>query len=368
MKVPFVDLTLAHKEIKEELLGATSRIIDKSQFILGDDLAEFEKKFAEFCNMPFALGVGCGLDALKISLEALNLKAGDEIIVPAHTYIATWLAISGVGASIIPVDACAKTMNIDVDLVENLITGKTKAIIPVHMYGQMCDMDLIMSLATKHSLYVIEDFAQAQGASFNRKKAGSFGHVNATSFYPGKNIGALGDGGAILTKRKSLYEKILKLRNYGSKIKYVHEIIGQNSRLDNLQAAFLNIKLKHLAKWNMERREIAKRYIDKLKNIHEIILPETMDKAEHVFHLFVIRTEQRDSLQAYLIERNIFTVIHYPSPPFLQEAYKHLNIKRGSYPEAEKIANTGLSLPIFPGLTIFQIEYVCDAIKSFFNK
>jgi len=367
VRVPFVDLYHKHEALKHELLSAAEAIIDSSQFVLGGRLRAFEEDFASFCEVKHAIGVGCGLDALKIALQTLGVQQGDEVIVPAHTYIATWLAVSQINATIVPVDADPSSMNIDVSLIEQAITPKTKVIIPVHMYGYMCAMDKVMALAEKYDIKVLEDFAQAHGAIYQGRIAGSIGHVNATSFYPGKNLGALGDGGAVCCNSPRYAETISKLRNYGSQQKYYHEILGQNSRLDNLQAAFLQIKLRHLTQWNRERQLAAKEYTKNLQGTADLILPMHGEEDQHVYHLFVVRTAQREALRTFLENKGVSTIIHYPIPPHLQEAYAHLGYEGGSFPVAEKIASTALSLPMFPGITSDQIAYVCAQIKAFYK-
>lgn len=365
MKVPFFNLDYIHKPLKQGFLNSISEIIDGNGYILGKEVSEFEALFGSFCSTKYAIGVGNGLDALKISLKTLNIKSGDEVIVPAHTFIATWLAVSEVGAIPIPVDAYDDTMNINVELIEEAITLKTRAIMPVHMYGQMCDMKAVMDVANKYNLYVIEDFAQSQGATFEDKIAGSWGHINGTSFYPGKNIGALGDGGCITTNDISLFESAKMNRNYGSLIKYQHEIKGVNSRLDSIQASLLNIKLSHLNNWNNERIKLANLYYEKLKHINSIKFQTLHASAKSVYHLFVIRIDNRNELQKYLLEKEIGTIIHYPIPPHLQPAYSDLKHKKGAYPICEKISNSVLSLPLYPGLEETQIDYICESIIDF---
>ncbi|MBN8836639.1 MAG: DegT/DnrJ/EryC1/StrS family aminotransferase [Sphingobacteriia bacterium] len=368
MKIPFVSFEGMHQPIRSEMLKAFEEFYDKGWFVLGDAVKEFEKNYAAFNQAPHAIGVSNGLDALFLSLKALGIGEGDEVIVPSNTYIASWLAISYTGAKPVPVEPDINTYNIDVSKIKDALTSRTKAIMPVHLYGQACQMDTIMQLAQTYNLYVIEDNAQAQGAMYNNKVTGSFGDVNATSFYPGKNLGALGDAGAITTGSDTIAEKIIALRNYGSHKKYYNEYIGYNMRLDEMQAAFLNIKLQHLQLWNKERNIIADIYNDMLNNVGDLILPLTANNATHVYHLYVIRTKQRDSLQQYLAENNIGSLIHYPVPPHLQNAYKGLNYKKGDFPIAEEIANTCLSLPMWPGLTKAMILEVVRMIKTFFNE
>jgi dTDP-4-amino-4,6-dideoxygalactose transaminase len=367
MNIPFFSLEAVHQPLKKQFLDAFSRIVDENSYILGKDVEQFESNFAAFCNTNFAIGVGNGLDALKISLKALGIGKGDEVIVPAHTYIATWLAVSEVGAVPVPVDALDDTMNINPALIAEKITAKTKAIIPVHMYGLPCNMDTIMKIANDHKLFVVEDFAQAQGATYKGQKVGSFGDINGTSFYPGKNIGALGDAGAIVTNNEELALKARKIRSYGSLIKYQHEYAGVNSRLDSLQAAFLDIKLKELYNWNAERVRLASLYSTSLKDVGDIKFQFQNSEAKLVYHLFVVRTAQRDKLQYYLNENGVGTIIHYPIPPHLQKAYDYLKLQKGLLPIAENIAETTLSLPLFPGLKDVELTYVCDIIKKFFN-
>ncbi|MFZ1798861.1 MAG: DegT/DnrJ/EryC1/StrS family aminotransferase, partial [Chitinophagaceae bacterium] len=281
---------------------------------------------------------------------------------------ATALAVSETAATPVFAEPGVNTYNMDVQNVETVITCKTKAIIPVHLYGQCCDMDSIMQLAKKYNLYVVEDNAQSHGATFNGKPAGSFGNINATSFYPGKNLGALGDAGAITTNDETLAGKIKMLRNYGSREKYFNECIGYNKRLDEIQAAFLSVKLKYLQQFTDERQHIAEIYLQQLAGIKEIILPETLQGATHVYHIFLIRTQKRNELQAYLKEKGIDTLIHYPMPPHLQKAYAHLGYQKGDFPIAEMLANTSLSLPIYPGLSTTEVEFICHAIQQFFTR
>lgn len=365
--IPFLSFLKTHQEIKAEILKAFEDVYESNAFILGEQVKLFEDSYAKFNDTHFCIGVGNGLDALTISLRALEIGFGDEVIVPANTYIATILAISNVGARPILVEPRADTFNIDSDLIESAITSKTKAIIPVHLYGQACEMDKIMTMAEKYRLFVIEDNAQAQGASFKGKLTGSFGNINATSFYPGKNLGALGDAGAITTNDVALNYKAMTLRNYGSQKKYFNEVKGYNSRLDELQAAFLYIKLKHLHSWNEERKKIAEQYDDLLSNLSFLKLPKIAKDSSSVFHLYVIRSSRRNELQTYLKENGIATMVHYPVPPHLQKAYSDLNIKKGAFPITEDIAKTCLSLPIYPGLKKEEIDFICLSIKQFFN-
>jgi len=354
-----------HKETRADMLHAFSEVYESHSFILGDKVRIFEEAYAEFNKTKYCIGVGNGLDALIISLRTLGIGEGDEVIVPSNTYIASLLAVSAVGATPVLVEPRLETYNINPDNIEVAITSKTKAILPVHLYGQACEMDKIIAIAKKHNLFIVEDNAQAQGANFKGIQTGVSGNINGTSFYPGKNLGALGDAGAITTNDENLYKNALSLRNYGSRKKYFNEVKGYNSRLDEMQAAFLSVKLKRLNNWNIERQKIATQYNSLLKNIDWIILPKIAEGATSVYHLYVIRTNQRDKLQAYLTEKGIGTVIHYPVPPHLQEAYIDLGFKKGDFPIAAEIAETCLSLPIYPGLTESNIQTVVDAIKDF---
>lgn len=363
-KIPFLSLTHIHEESKAEILKAFEDVYENNSFILGDKVKNFEDAYAKFNKTNYCIGVGNGLDALTISLRALGIGPGDEVIVPSNTFIATLLAVAVVGANPVLVEPRPDTYNIDPTRIEAAITSKTKAIMPVHLYGQACEMDQITALAKKHGLFIIEDNAQAQGAVFNEKLTGSFGDINGTSFYPGKNLGALGDAGAITTNDASLYEIARSYRNYGSHKKYFNEVKGYNSRLDELQAAFLSVKLKRLNGWNKERNKIADQYTRSIKN-SAVILPKIAEGATSVYHLYVIRTKKRDELQAYLAEKGIGTVIHYPVPPHLQLAFKELGFRKGDFPIAEEIAETCLSLPLYPGLTEEEINFICTSINHF---
>jgi dTDP-4-amino-4,6-dideoxygalactose transaminase len=298
---------------------------------------------------------------------ALGIGKGDEVIVPSNTYIATALAVSFVGATPIFVEPNIETYNIDPNRIEAAINSKTKAIMPVHLYGQACEMDAIKTIADKHQLFIIEDNAQSQGASYNNILTGAWGNINGTSFYPGKNLGALGDAGAITTNDKELANKAMVLRNYGSQKKYYNEVIGHNMRLDECQATFLSVKLRYLDIWTKQRLQIAAWYDEALKSVEQIILPKTAIQATHVYHLYVIRTQKRDELLRYLNDAGIGTLIHYPIPPHLQQAYTHLGYKKGDFPLAEEIANTVLSLPMWPGMSIDEVDYVARTLKAFNN-
>lgn len=364
MNIPFLSFAPMHKPLKAEMMEAFSQFYDRSWFILGNAVKDFELSYAIFNGANFAVGVSNGLDALHIALKTLNIGVGDEVIIPSNTYIATALACSYVGAMPVFVEPDINTFNIDKNKIEAAITPKTKAIMPVHLYGQCCEMEIIMAIAKKHNLFIIEDNAQSQGASFNGKLAGNWGNINGTSFYPGKNLGALGDAGAITTNDEELAKKASILRNYGSDKKYYNDVIGFNMRLDELQASFLSIKLKSLQGWIDQRQEIAGWYNDALKNVKNIIIPKVATGSTHVYHLYVIRTERRDALQKYLNDKGIGTLIHYPVPPHLQQAYSYLGLKKGDFPIAEKLADTCLSLPLWPGITQEEIIYICQQIQS----
>jgi len=349
--IPFLDIKSLNVKYKEQFHEALERVIESGWFIQGLELQSFEDEYAAFSMTKHCVGVGNGLDALILSLKALDIGPGDEVIVPSNTYIATWLAVTHVGAKIVPVEPCIDTYNIDPDLIENSITKNTKAIIPVHLYGQPAEMHRIMPIAEKHNLWVIEDNAQAQGALCAGKKTGSWGHINATSFYPGKNLGALGDGGAITTNDTNLADKVRKLRNYGSSEKYVNEVVGYNSRLDELQAAFLRIKLANLDLENQIRRDLAKVYLSEIPKLAGInwILPVTADNCDHIYHIFAVRTMQREEDVALLKNNGISSMIHYPIPPHFQNAYKDFDIE---LPISELIHKEILSIPIYPDMQL----------------
>ncbi|TWR25177.1 DegT/DnrJ/EryC1/StrS family aminotransferase [Mucilaginibacter pallidiroseus] len=366
--IPFFDFSYINQLLEAEINEAFHDFYRSNWYILGKKLSSFEEQYAAFSGTQHCVGVANGLDALEIALKVLNIGPGDEVIVPSNTFIATWLAISHVGATIVPVEPLLTTSNIDPYKIEAAITAKTKAIMPVHLYGQACQMDEIMAIAYKHKLLVVEDNAQAHGATFKGKATGSFGHINATSFYPTKNFGALGDGGALTTDNADLARQAALMRNYGSEQKYHNEIVGYNSRLDELQAAFLSVKLSYLKRFTSERQEVAKQYDLLLANVNDIKLTHTAAGASHSYHLYVIHIDKREELQLFLKENGIETAIHYPVPPHLQNAYQHLGFKVGSFPIAEQLAKTCLSLPMYPGITTSDVGYVTDTIKRFYAK
>lgn len=367
MKVPFFDLKPSHDVIRSKLDEAYAGVLDSGWYILGDQVSQFEEAFARYHNASYAVGTGNGLDALQLILRGYGIGSGDSVIVPGHTFIATWLAVSLVGAVPVPVDCDLDTYNIDPNQIEQSIDDSTRAIIAVHLYGQPALMDQIKSIASKYGLLLIEDAAQAHGATYNDHTIGSIGDAAAFSFYPTKNLGALGDSGCILTNDSALYDRLLMLRNYGSHQKYHHDIMGMNSRLDPLQAAFLNVKLSHLEEWTRERRWVAALYNELLAGVSQIQLPVVAESVNPVWHLFVIRTTRRDELAAHLKSREISTLIHYPIPPHKTGSYRHDFEGYVNLPNTERIAQEVLSLPIFPGITEFQVRYVCEQINQFFN-
>ncbi len=364
MSVPFVSFLPLEKELDQEIRGAFERVFDRSWYIEGQEVEAFEKAFANYCNTKYCVGTGNGLDALMLALKALDIGEGDEVIVPSNTYIATALAVTYVGATPVFVEPDIRTFNIDPNRIEEKITSRTRAIMPVHLYGQACDMDPIMAIAKKHGLKVVEDCAQAHGATYKGKVVGSFSDAAGFSFYPGKNLGALGDAGATVTNDKALSDKVRALGNYGSDYKYHHIYKGHNSRLDEMQAAFLAAKLPHLERMNENRRFVASRYLSEITN-ELVTLPYVMDDVEPVWHVFAIRTDHRDELAKYLQDNGISTNKHYPIPMHMQECYKDLNIAKGSLPIAETISATQLSIPMYYGMSEQQISYVIEKINAF---
>jgi dTDP-4-amino-4,6-dideoxygalactose transaminase len=358
--IPFLDLKAAQLELCSELEQAFDRTLNSGWYILGDEVKQFEREFAEYCESAHCVGVGNGLEALHLILRAYGIGVGDEVIVPSNTYIATWLAVSYAGATPVPVEPDERTYNIDPQRIEAAITPYTKAIIAVHLYGQPADMDVINAIAKKHNLKVIEDAAQAHGAKYKGRHVGSLGDAAGFSFYPGKNLGAIGDGGAVTTSDTALAEKVRVLGNYGSRVKYHNEVKGFNSRLDELQAAFLREKLKTLDAWNEKRKLIAAEYLRQLADT-DLLLPHVPEWAEPVWHLFVVRSKRREQFQNQLNHMGIGTLIHYPIPPHLQEAYADLGFGRRAFPIAEQIHEEVLSLPMFPSMTLEQANRVIAA-------
>ena len=366
MNVPFLDLKAQYRSIKDEVLAAIDEVIENTAFAGGPFVAKFEQEFAKFCNCKHAIGVGNGTDALWMSLVALGVGEGDEVITSPNTFIATAEAISLSGAKPVFVDVEEQTSNMNPALIQAAITKKTKAIIPVHLFGQPSDMDPILEIAGKNNLYVVEDACQAHGAEYKGRKAGSMGNTGCFSFYPGKNLGAYGEGGAIVTNDDALAAKMRMFRDHGQAKKYYHDIIGWNARLDGIQGAVLNVKLKYLNSWNDARRKHAKNYTAGLSAVKDMILPLEADYARHVFHIYAIRVKDRDKLMAFLGEKGISCGIHYPVPVHLQNAYSFLGKGKGSYPVAEKCAEQYLSLPMFAELSDEQVDYVVQQIKGYY--
>lgn len=364
MKIPFVSFKPMEKELDIELRDAFERVYNRSWYINGVEDENFEQAFARYCNTKYCVGVGNGLDALMLALKAIGIKEGDEVIVPSNTYIATALAVTYVGATPVFVEPDIRTFNIDPQRIKTAITDRTKMIMPVHLYGQPCDMDSIIAIAKKYNLHIVEDCAQAHGATYKNKKVGTFGDAAGFSFYPGKNLGALGDAGATVTNNEELAKKVRALGNYGSDYKYHHIYQGNNSRLDEMQAAFLVAKLPYLDKINAERRNIAKKYLEGITN-PEVIVPFVPDYVDPVWHIFGIRCKRRDELQKWLNDAGIGTNKHYPIPIHLQECYRNLGFKKGDYPIAEEISETELSIPMYYGMTEEEIQYVIDKINAF---
>ena len=366
--IPFLDMKSAYAELKPELDAAYARVMKSGWFVLGKEVEAFEAEYAAFCGTRHCVGVGNGLEALELCLRAWDIGTGDEVIVPSNTYIATWLAVTAVGARVVPVEPTPAGPNIDPERVERAITPRTRAIMPVHLYGEPADTDAIARIAGQHGLKVVEDVAQAQGSKVRGRRAGALGDAGAHSFFPTKNIGAFGDGGAITTNDAAMADRLRALRNYGSKVKYVNIERGYNSRLDELQAAFLRVKLRHLDTWNDRRRAVAARYHDRLLGLPGLGLPRPPQWAEPVWHLFVVRVlggaGHRAHLMSALEKAGIGSLIHYPIPPHLQEAYSDLDLPRGSFPLAESLADTVLSLPMGPHLRLEAVDEVCEIVRQ----
>ena len=366
MTVPFLDVEESYRELQGDIDAAQQRVLASGRFVLGDELESFEVEFAAFCQAKHCVGVANGLDALRLSLGAVGIGPGDEVIVPSHTFIATWLAVCHAGATPVAVEPDRATYNIDAGRIEAAVTSRTKAIVPVHLYGQPADMDAINEVAKHHNLFVIEDNAQAHGAKYKGRRTGSLGDLAATSFYPGKNLGAFGDAGAVTTNSEELADKLRLLRNYGSRAKYHHDVAGFNSRLDELQAAVLRTKLRRLDEWNARRSRIAQRYLQQLR-CDGLVLPYVANDVEPVWHLFVVRHERRDALRDHLQKRGVSTLIHYPIPPHLSGAFAGRGFRRESFPIAEEVASSCLSLPIGPHMSDAQVAAVTTTVKEFCN-
>lgn len=367
MMIPFYSFEPAHRDIRAEVLEALTGCYDSNWYVLGEQVQQFETEYAQWNGVQHAVGVASGLDALHIALKALDIGPGQEVVVASNAYIACWLAIAATGATIVPAEPDPDTHNLDPRTVEEALSPRTAAIMPVHLFGQACDMQPLLRLAERRGLFIVEDNAQAHGARCAGNLTGSMGHVNATSFYPTKNLGALGDGGALTTGSDALARFARTYRNYGSEQKYYNEYAGLNSRLDEMQAAVLRIKLKHLADWNRRREQLAMLYLEGLKGVEDLQLPLIAPDCTHVWHIFVVQCDRRDALQAHLATQGIQTMIHYPVPPHRQQAFAHLGFKDGQFPVAERLARRSLSLPLFPGMTTAQVEQVCEAIKKRFE-
>ena len=363
--VPFLDLRAATQELEAPVLEAIERVVRGGRYVLGEETATFECEFAAFTGARHAVGVGNGLDAIAFALQALGIGPGDEVIVPANTFIATWLAVARIGAHPVGVEPIDGRWNLDPARVEAAITSRTRALIPVHLFGQPADLAELLALARKHGLVVVEDAAQAHGARYNGQRIGAHGHAVAWSFYPGKNLGAFGDGGAVTTNDPAVAARIRSLGNYGSSQKYVHDVLGANSRLDEIQSAVLRIKLQHLDTWNARRRTIAQRYAQELADIPGLRLPNVASSRDHVWHLYVVDHASRDELQQHLASRGIQTLVHYPILPHLSGAFAPLGLTEGTFPIAERAARTHLSLPIGPHLSEESVTRVIDACRSF---
>lgn len=364
VSIPFLDVAATYLELREEMDSALARVLKSGAYILGPEVEAFESDFAAYLGVKHCVGVSSGLDALHLAFRALDVSPGDEVLVPGNTYIATWLAVSYAGATPVPIEPDLSTYTMDPSRIEAAITPRTRGIVPVHLYGQPADMDAILEIARCHGLWVVEDAAQAQGARYKGRRIGGMGDAVCWSFYPGKNLGAFGDGGAITTDRADIADRIRVLRNYGSRLKYVNEVKGFNSRLDSLQATVLRIKLRYLDDWNARRRALASLYEEALQDT-SVVLPSAPDYAEPVHHLYVVRSPRRDELQEYLRSCGIATLIHYPIPPHRQDAYAELNLSEGSLPITETIHREVLSLPMGPHLSREQAEAVVEAVREF---
>jgi dTDP-4-amino-4,6-dideoxygalactose transaminase len=367
MEIPFVSFTAQNQAITEEARQVFDRFLASQYYVLGPMTRQFEEDYARFNEVKFATGISNGLDALHLSLKVLGIGPGDEVIVPSNTYIATALAVEMAGATVKFVEPDSHTYNLSPENLRNAIGPATRAIMPVHLYGQACEMDEIMAIAEKNNLSVIEDNAQGHGARFRGRLSGSFGHANASSFYPTKNLGAFGEAGAITTNSEEVDSAVRIWRNYGSEKRYHNQVKGYNNRIDELQAGLLSLKLKYLDQWTKMRQEAGERYINNLKSVQGLTLPYCHPDASHVYHLFVIRCEERDRLQQWLESKGVKTVIHYPIPPHLQQAYASAGYSKGDFPVAEMLAGTSLSIPLYPGIRPEEIDYVSEQIIAFFG-
>ena len=366
--IPLVDLKTQYESLKNEVLPEVEQVFATTQFILGKPVQTFESEFAAYCGAKFCTGVASGTDALHLALRALDIGPGDEVITAANTFIATALAIAYAGATPVLADVDEKTFNLDLKSVEEKITPRTRALLPVHLYGRVLDMEALNTIAAKHGLTVVEDACQAHGARLHGKRAGTFGTMGCFSFYPGKNLGAYGDGGALVTADEKMHAKLERLRNYGSTQKYVHDVLGFNSRLDSVQAAVLNVKLPHLDSWNRARLDKARAYNRELAGVGDLILPEIPEDGSHAFHLYVVRTQRRDALLKFLNGAGIGAGIHYPHPVYAHGAFSGLKVNSEDYPVTEKLSKEILSLPLFPELTDAQLARVAQTVRSFYEQ
>jgi dTDP-4-amino-4,6-dideoxygalactose transaminase len=364
VQVPFLDLRKTYLELRDEIDAAAARVLNSGSYILGSEVEAFEKEFADFLGVKHCVAVSSGLEALHVALLAIGVAPGDEVLVPANTFIATWLAVSHAGAVPVPVEPDLGTYNIDPGRIQAAITPRTRGIIPVHLYGVPSDIDPILEIARRHGLWVMEDAAQAHGARYKGVRVGGLGDVAGWSFYPGKNLGAFGDAGAITTNREEIADRVRVLRNYGSRIKYHNEVEGFNSRMDALQAAMLRVKLRRLDQWNDRRRTVARYYAEALMDT-DLVLPSVPSHCEPVHHLYVVRSERRDALQEHLRRQGIGTLIHYPVPPHRQDAYREMGMLEGTLPITERIHREVLSLPMGPHLTEEQVDSVVQAMHTF---
>lgn len=369
MKVPFVDLKSQYNKIKDEVQKEINEVLDNTAYICGKKAKKFEKDFSKIQEVKYCAALSSGTDALHTALKALDIKYGDEVIVPVNTFIATSEAVTLCGAKPVFADHDENTYNIDPEKIESAVTEKTKAIIPVHLYGQPADMKPILDIALKHNLFVIEDCSQAHLSAYDGKKTGSLGHIGTFSFYPGKNLGAYGEAGAVVTNDENLYNKMLRFRQHGSAEKYIHESEGHNYRMEEIQAGVLNVKLKYITVWTEKRREIAALYGKKLASFKPEMLktPNCLENVKHVYHLYIVRANKRNALMKYLLENEIQTALHYPIPLHLQKAYSYLGYNKGSFSVAEKCCEEIMSLPMYPEMTEEQVGFVCDTIKKFYE-
>lgn len=364
-KVPFQEFRAAYKELKAELDDAYQRFMESGWYVLGKEVSSFEEEYAAYCEAKHCVGVGNGLEALHLALRAVDCGPSDEVIVASNTYIATWLAVTQVGATVVPVEPDEKTYNLNPELIEQAVTPRTKVILATNLYGQPCDYDAIRAVADRHGLIFATDNAQSQGARYKGRRVGGLAHFECHSFYPSKNLGAFGEAGAVTTNNSGVADRIRVLRNYGSRVRYHNEVIGYNSRLDELQAAFLRVKLKRLDEWNARRKALASEYLSHLSSLNpQLVVPTVPPWADPVWHLFVIRHASRDAFQKYLGDEGIQTIIHYPIPPHLSGAYANSGFKRGDFPVAERMADEVLSLPISPHLQVEQLNSVCSVIHQ----